>query len=292
MQTVYLDILFLINFSMDLLCFYLASRIMSVRMPVPRAVLASVLGGIYADAALCIAPAGVMSLVIDLLVCFLMCAFVFGKRNGFFFPTIVYFSVSMALGGFMSAIFNLLNRMGMNKAELREDSGDGISVWLFAILAAVSGLMTLAGGRFFRRSSSQKRVELNISYEEKQTRLCAMVDSGNLLREPISGRACVALDSKRAEEVFCHEIAVLSRLSGVDGGTLSSLSGKNARRVRLVPTSTASGSGMLIGVRADRVTVVGKKGEYEVDCIIVLCPMPKDSSPTGVSALVPCELVR
>ena len=152
-QTVYVDLLFMINFSMDFLCFFLTARILALPLSLPRTLLASALGGIYSDIALFITLGALPSLLLDIFVCVLICAIAFlkkGELSSLPLYIIVYFAISMALGGFMTAIFNLLN-----KADIPLESGasDGISVWAFAALAAVSGLLTFFGGRFFLPSS-------------------------------------------------------------------------------------------------------------------------------------------
>ena len=99
-EIVYVDLLFLINFSMDFLCFYITSRIMSTKLSSGRAVLASALGGIYSDIALFISVGTTLGVIIDLAVCALICAVAFYKRKEgrrLYLHILVYFAVSMAL---------------------------------------------------------------------------------------------------------------------------------------------------------------------------------------------------
>lgn len=287
-RTVYIDLLFLINFSMDFLCFYISSKIISARFSALRAVAASVVGGAYSGAALFISAGPVLSVAIDVLVCFFMCLIVFGgKRVGVIFSTLVYFSVSMALGGFMTALFNLLNRMGFSSLAGENAEGDGISVWLFALLAVVSGVFTLIGGRFFRRRSSQKSVTVLIRCGRKEKRLSAMVDSGNFLREPISGRACIAVEAQSLCGLVPDEVLAAAREERAFSSEL--VSDTFAKRLRVVPAHTAAGERLLIGVRADSVRIDAGKGAYESDAYIVLSRL---DAPLGAEALVPSELLN
>ena len=291
-QTVYIDLLFLINFSMDFLCFYVSSRIISVKLPTLRAVIASVIGGIYADAALFIPSGFWLSFVIDLAVCFVMCTIVFYKKEekNFFslFPTLVYFSVSMALGGFMTAIFNILNRMGFNKAVIDDGDSDGISVWLFAILALVSALLTLIGGKFFKRRSSVSSVELELVCGGKKRRIQAVVDSGNFLCEPISGKACIAVDIGALLGLVDNQLIDIAKSKELS--MLEKTGQKTMRRVRLVPARTAVGESMLIGLRMDAVRIDSGKGMYDTDAIIVMSELERDRC--GAKALVPAGLLK
>ena len=289
-QTVYLDLLFLVNFSMDFLCFYITSKIMSAKFSVPRVSLAAALGGIYADAALFLPYGKFWSLFIDILICFAICAVAFYKKRekGLILMSIVYFSVSMALGGFMTALFNLLNRMGFNEAVLGEDEGDGISVWLFALLALVSALLTLIGGRFFKGRSSVSSVTVELTYEKKKKIFSAIVDSGNFLRDPISGRPCIVVDSTLLEGIFPQKL-----LQMAEKGQLSvmGIEDENIKRnIRLVPTATAVGEKMMIGVRSDMIRIDSGRGFCESDAIVVISRI--GSLRDGAKALVPAEILK
>lgn len=293
-QTVYLDLLFLINFSMDFLTFYLASKILSLPLSMPRALVASALGGIYADASLFLPFGYIICLACDLIACSLMCAVAYGKRGRWSevpFYSLVYFAVSMALGGFMTAIFNLLNRAGLSELFGAEDaSSDGISLWLFFLLAAISGILTFLGGRFFRRRSSFRVAELTVSYDGKQATLRAFVDSGNLLREPIGGRACVVVSAASLDGVLPSELMSLSEQSGLSFSQIPELDRDSARRIRLIPSKTANGEGMMLGVIPDALRVKPPDTEaYEVEAVLVLSSAKRFSH--DAEALLPSELL-
>ena len=286
-QTVYIDLLFLINCSMDFLCFYIAAEIISVKLCVPRALVASLIGGAYAVLALFVSIASPFVVALDVAVCMLMCAVTFKKEQGLIFSSLVYFSVSMALGGFMTALFNLLNRMGFNKLILEEGQEDGISVWFFGILALLSGLFTSLSGRFFKKRSSIKNVSVIIEHKNSKQELRALVDSGNLLCEPISGKACIVVDIGSVGEVVPAEVLEIAKnreLLGVD-----SISPRILKNIRLVPTHTATADGMLIGFRADSVTLDTGKRRYDSDTYLVLSTIEPSLE---ARALVPAQLLN
>lgn len=284
-KTVYIDLLFLINFSMDFLCFYISSRILSVKLRLFRIGIASALGGIYSGAVLFWSLGGAMSLLIDLSVCFIMCLIVYaGKGSDILLSFLLYLAVSMALGGFMTAIFNLLREAGFGEGVSVEE--EGISVWLFALIALLSGFFTLLGGRFFKKRSSVRRAEVKILWEGRQAKLSALIDSGNLLREPISGRSCVVVDASALAGFLPEEILCASS-SGVLSG-LSCVSARYAKSIGIIPTATATGEGLLLSVRADRIEIDAGRGYYEADAVIALGRLGEGEA----SALVPAELIK
>ena len=286
-KTVYIDLLFLINCSMDFLCFYIAAGIISVRLNIPRTVAASVLGGIYAVLALFISVNAPFTVVIDIVMCIIMCAIAFKKEQGLIFSSLVYFSVSMALGGFMTALFNLLNRMGFNKLIVEEGQEDGISVWLFAMLALLGGLFTSLGGKFFKRRSAIKSVSVSIEHKNRKKVLSALVDSGNLLCEPISGRACIVVDIDAVADIIPNEVLEIAKSERIC--RFDNVSPRILKNIRLVPTHTATGEKMLVGFRADCVTLNTPERSYNSDAYLVLSNI--DNS-LDQRALVPAQLLN
>jgi len=288
-RTVYVDLYFMINFSMDFLCLYLTSRFLSHRMALWRGLISAALGGIYANVALFLnVDRGVM-LGIDILICVIICGIAFFSLSEWRRMPIyilVYTAISMVLGGFMTALFNLLNRTGIFEA-IRDSDGDGISVWLFALLAAISAAITFFGGDLFKSRMSRHEIELEITHEGKSKRIRGMGDSGNLLRDPISGRPCIVVDGEELRGVLPTELIELSKkgkISGLDG-----LDRGFGRRIVMIPAETVSGGGMLIGFRADSIAIYIKGKRKEVDAVIALSNIKKTAEGNG--ALVPTCLL-
>ena len=65
-QIVYADLLFLVNFTMDFLCFFVTARILCRPFKVWRCCIASVLGGVYSVVVLFAGFNAVIGLLADL----------------------------------------------------------------------------------------------------------------------------------------------------------------------------------------------------------------------------------
>lgn len=286
-QTVYVDLFFLVNFSMDFLCLYLTARILHRRVRMGRMLTGAALGGLYANVALFLPLSSMGALAIDVLACLLLCAVALweGKRTGFWRVATVFVAISAALGGTMTALFYLLNRTPL--ASLTVADGDGLSIWIFALLALLSGVITLLGGRLLGRHSKACAVELEILYGGRTLRLHALVDSGNLLCEPMSGRPCIVADVDALEGLLPCELLLAARRGDAMG--LGRIGQRHAARLRIIPTHTATGEQLLLGVRADRVTVDCGDEAREVDAWIALGRL--GASADGYEALLPSVLL-
>ena len=204
-QTVYIDIFFLINFSMDLLCFFITSRLLSHSLSPRRALIAAAVGGAYACGALFLPIGGLNAFLLDMAAGVAMSLLAVKKRGNIretLAYSVVYVAVCALLAGMMTALFSLLNRVGALALLDGESADDGVSVWLFALLAAVSGILALIGGGVWRRRSARRIGRVEISYGDAKITLRAFCDSGNLLREPVSDKLCIVVERGEMDKVL------------------------------------------------------------------------------------------
>lgn len=288
-QTVYVDLFFLVNFSMDFLCFYLTAKLLNREFSIGRALCGAAVGGVYADAALFFSLPSYLALCVDALAGALVCAIAFyQRRKAKALPlyVLVFVAISMALGGIMTALFHFFNRTDFFRAASGSDA-DGISVWIFALLAVVSGAITLLGGRFFSVRAAQRNAEVEITYEGKRLRLNAMTDNGNFLREPVSGSPCIVADLNAMSKILPAEVVAAAKKQR--SAEWERIPLRHMRRIRMIPTRTAAGEGLLLGLRPERVTVACGGERREVAAWIALAELGKTAG--GNEALLPAALL-
>ena len=285
-QTVYGDILFFVNFCMDFQCLFLSGKLLHRPFPLLRGVLFSALGALYACAALFLQVSGVVAFLADCSVCFLMCLGVFLTREGgvrsVLAPFALYFGVSMAVGGVMSGIAALLSHIETPMGEGTEDMSSGA----FFVLATLGGVATFLWGRMCQRRAKGKRAKLKLFYGGQQLSVHSMVDTANLLRDPIGGRPVILLDRRAARELLPREL-----LDALCHGerAVAALPYELARRVRWIPTATATGSGLLLAIEPDRAVLDAGRGATEVE--VLLTPVSLTVADREVKALLPAELI-
>jgi stage II sporulation protein GA (sporulation sigma-E factor processing peptidase) len=286
---VYADLLFLVNFSMDFLCFYLCARLLRRPMSLWRGMLASALGGVYAIAVLFLTVGKVPAFLLDALVCFALCAVaMMGKRERFRSLarlTALYLLISVLLGGVMTALYAQLNRIPGLTDRIE---ADGISTWLFFGMSVVSAVLTALWGRCFKRSTRKVAMRVTVEMGGRQAVLDGMCDSGNLLRDPISGKCVIPVEISRLEGVFPPALLRAAASTSVSE-QVAKLSGEYAKKVRLIPARTATGECMMLAVNPDCVYIQeqGEEEAHEVSALIA--PTKLTSKQDGIAALVPSE---
>ena len=287
-QDVFVDLLFLINFSMDYLCLFISSKILHRKLKFSKTLLASIVGGAYSVISVFLIIEPLLSIIIDVFVCLMICAICFAQKNQGFFSLFLSFflflGVSMMTGGCMTAIFNLLNRLDLPLDGL---DGDSISTYLFAIVATVAGLICLRHGQIVSRRSSITECSVCIKICNKDLEFKALADSGNLVKDPLSGKTVILLDrNKMSSEID---------ISPIDSFSKGSFSSSAFRGLRLIPINTAGGKGILTAFEADSITITyqDKKGrikQFNPDSLIALTEI--ENSAEGYEAIIPIEIIK
>ena len=182
----------------------------------------------------------------------------------------------------MSGMGALLARLELPFAV----SGEEISGGAFFLLAAAGGLCTFFWGHVSRRRAGQTRARLRVELGGREVCLLAMVDTANLLRDPVSGRP-VAIVAKGVLDPMLTP-ALQGAFCGTGG--VGALGHSEARRVRLIATHSVTGEGLLVAIAPDRAWLDTGRGEVEVEVLLAQSELQLGFD--ECQALLPAELIR
>ncbi len=288
-QDVYIDLLFLINFSMDYLCIFICSRILHRRVRAAKMLIAAAVGGAYSVLALFLSFISWLEILIDCTVGMLMCTIVFLERgrsiSSLFLSSFLFTGVSMMTGGCMTAIFNLLNKLALPLGSVVSDS---ISTYIFAILAAIAGVISLKSGQAISRHAPIKECRLSVKYCGRELFFLGFADSGNLVRDPLSGRAVIFL-----ERTVMEKEIPLDFIDDFAKGKIKNTAA--CKDLRLIAIKTASGSTLAVAAKPEALRVEfendkGKKTSLDIDALI--SPADIGKSTLGYTAIIPSEIIK
>ncbi|MBQ8432024.1 MAG: sigma-E processing peptidase SpoIIGA [Clostridia bacterium] len=283
----YADLYFLINASMDLLCLMISASLLHRRLGRLRGLLAAALGGGYALLSLLLGWDGLGGFFADVLAAFLLCALATGTRHGFWRATLritpVFLFVSMTLGGIMTALYSCLNRL-----QLPFDAweGENLSAWSFALVGCLAALVTAKGGRFWKRAKKTVTVQIEAVLFGTSVTLYALEDTGNLLRDPVSGKSVIVADLAALASAL-PPILVQACHRG-DCTHWLTQGGDDARRTRPVVAHTAGGQRLLLAILPDALYITKHGERYAADYLIAPTPMP-NALPTGLNAVIAAD---
>lgn len=278
---VYLDLVFLLNLCVDYLMLLAAGRLAGEVLRRPRLLLGAVLGGLYACGIFLPGLGFLERPLCRICVGVLMALLAYGGSVHLLRCTLVFFGVSAALGGAILAV-TLLGGQSMTMKNGIFYSGMDLRILLLAA-AGCYVMLTLVFGRGARHGLRELRTA-EVRLNERKVCLTALVDTGNTLSDPVTGRPVLVAEGARLGGLFPPEsrpepeelrdpTAALERLSA----------GREGRRWRLLPyRAVGISSGLLLALRTDGVRV----GETDYGPILVaLSPTPV-SDGGGYNALI------
>lgn len=249
-QTLYGDILFLVNFTMDFLALYVTAAILHRKHKLLPYCISAAVGAIYGVAACFISCTVITGILINLAVSCVMCRIVFGKS--FLTPLALFYSIGCLLGGVMTCLYSYMKTMSVSPSAFDEGSrtlGGGVPLGWMAAVALVTSFAAIAGGRIVNKKRACYEVTVEIDNGEKKLAFNGICDSGNLLREPISSKPVIILE-KRA---FLNIIPYKYRDFYENEGQIPEMFTEFA----LIPSKTVNEEKLLMGYVPKSVSVNG-----------------------------------
>ena len=256
MTVVYLDEVFLLNFVVDYLLLLAAGRLSGEVLRRRRLALGAALGAAYAGAVflpglgflihpLCKVGAGVLSVLVG-----------YGGSPRLLRVTLVFFAVSAAFGGGIFALQLLGSRSLVLSNGVISSPLD-----LKLVLLSAAGcyvLITLLFQRAARHSPRRELAPAVVELGERRVALTALVDTGNTLTDPVSGRPVLVAEGTKLDGLFPPGTAP-TKAELRDPATALERLGRAGLRCRLLPYQAVGVEcALLLALRVDRVKVDGE----------------------------------
>lgn len=281
MPVVYIDVLFLINFSADYLVLLTVGKLRRIRLRRPRLICGALFGGLYALPAFVLIPSYPLLLLSVLLsgAAMALLGLGFPGWRRYLSCLLLLYLVSFLYGGAISVLFSLFVRLF---GRLKPTGDVGGKVLVFLVLFLLSGLFT-ALSRRLRAGGAPREIGCRVTVGETTRNLTLMTDSGCLLREPMTGRAVVLLSAKAAEGL------VPSALLSTEEGIEPTLAYEEKKRYYLIPYQTVSGKRLMHGYRPDR-CLLGEGRRAREEAVLIGLVRDGHGIPEGCDGIVSAEI--
>lgn len=257
--TVYIDILFLVNLTVD---YFLLRSVAEVRRLVfrrLRLLLGAAVGAVYSCLVFFPALSIGYTLVGKLLASAAVTFAAFGARSkkSYLRTFLLFHAASALFAGLTFALELTLSpqKLVWSNGEVYIDLSAGM---LIACAAAAYGVLWLCS-----RLGGTKRetyVPLTVAAGGKEITAVALCDTGNLLCDPLTGASVAVVGFRTVLPLFPADVAAAfmkNDLSAIENGGWRT-------RVCFVPCSTVTGGGLLPAFRPDRVLINGKDTEKKI----------------------------
>ena len=248
LHKVYIELVFADNFIVNLLILLLASRLTKTRIRWGRFCAAGALGGAYACVAFGMGDA-FLWLPVKIAVGFAMCFAAFSKRGerGFWKNACAFWASSFVLvGAVYASMLSFGEPATIGGAVIVRAPVRFILVGLF-VGAVVMDLLARVKRRVRERENQTETIVLELN--GRKTLVKAFVDSGNMVREPLSGLSVVFLSRAATQELLGNNLLAL--MYGQEPAQTD--------RLRIIPCCTAAGQGLFYGIEIDGVSLKDSK---------------------------------
>lgn len=251
-MTVYVDVLFALNAAINFLMLRVSARICGAQMKTLRLVLAASLGGLYAVGSLLPKCAFLTHPLCKMFVWALMLVLAFGVGKKTVRLALLFLAASFAFGGVMFALVSVL---GTGVMLLGTGAYYPVSAGALLVMAGVTYLVSwLVFSRLGEHTGGQI-VALTLRADGRSVPLRALRDSGNTLKDPITGEAVLVVSwqiacqlfpqAKLRQADFCDAALVAQRLAQI----------APAAKPRLIPyRAVGTQAGLLAAIRCEVIT--------------------------------------
>ena len=130
---------------------------------------------------------------------------------------------------------------------------------------------------FFSNAESEGSVDVEISFLSNKAVVSAFIDSGNLAVDPMDMSPVLLIKKDVAKRILPENIIELSDIDSLDRSV--------KKRIRLIPVSRGGQTHVLVGVKADRVSIIGKDRTEELSVTLAIDKEGGDYG--GYMALMP-----
>ena len=273
-MTIYIDVVFLENLVMNSIILIASGIILKKKLKWIRIILASSLGAIYTIIGYISVLQIYSNLVLKVILSILIIYIAFNPQTvkQLWKDILIFYLTSFVFGGVAFALIYVVKPQ-----EILMKNGLFLGTYplkTVLLAAIVAFIVIIAAFAIVKTKFSKKDMfcDVEVELNNKKIRTRAMIDTGNLLKEPITNTPVIVLEHTLLYECVPKEI--LDNLESILGGELVKISeeirNEYISRLKLIPfASLGKQNGMLVGIKADSLKIIQDEQEKESKNVIV-----------------------
>ena len=280
-MTIYVDVVLLENLYMNYIILFGTGYIIRLKIKHLRILLSSLIGAIYAI----LAYAGIFPMYANIFVkivlsiCMVYIAFYPKNIKGMVKELIVFYLVSFALGGCAFALLYIVRPQDIFMK-------DGVYIGTYPIKIALLGgivgfIVTYIAFKVVKTRMTKNELiyDMVIKIKDKELTTKVMLDTGNMLKDPISNMPVVLVEKSILYPILPKELLENSKnILGGDFKENEYINNEYRTRLRIIPfTSVGKQNGMMLGIKVDKIKIITDVDEVINDNAII-CVYEKEFS--------------
>ena len=273
-MTVYIDVVFLENLILNVIILYATSLIAKTNLKIIRTLISASIGSIYAIMYYIFQIGLYSNIIFKFVLSVIMIYVAFNPKE---FKTllkvlILFYLTSFVFGGASLSVIYLVNAQRINIQN-------GMIIGKYTMNTIFTGIIIafiviVIAFKIIKSKISKNDLYCDIRFKinNKEIKTKAMLDTGNLLKEPITNIPVVVVEHKLLYDVIPNEI--LDNIENILGGDLEDISDEvksdYISKLKVIPfTSLGKQNGILLGIKADELIVEEMNGEKKIDKVII-----------------------
>ena len=293
-MTAYIDLIILENFFMNAIILYTTSKLLNKKIFIKRIVLSSLVGTVYVFT-LCFKLSNVVLNVSKVIMGFILVKVCYRSKSFkvIMKQTAVYFFSSFIYAGCALGFVHIVKPKVIYIVNGIIIGGEYIFeiVGISAILCLV--LIKMSIKLIKLKSSLNKKnmiATLKIYNKGKSISLRALVDTGNLLNDPITHDPVIIVYKEKVRALFDNK--VLEKIDSFNGGDFKDDDFINTE-VRVIPyTSVGQSKGIIAVCRVDKIKLEYQDEENEINNVLIGFYNEKLSINDKYSALIGLQILE
>ena len=273
-MTIYLDVVIVENLIMNAIIIYATAIVLKVTIKHLRIIISSLIGAVYSVLSYISDLEIYNNLFLKVFLSVVMVYIAFIPKNVKLLlkQILIFYLTSFLFGGVAFALIYVIkpqeilmkNGLFLGMYPLK-------TVFLGAVIATI---ILITAFKVVKNNITKKDMMcyVVIEIDNKSTKIKAMLDTGNMLKEPISGLPVIVIENTALYELLPKEI--LENLEEILGGDFQKIPEdiKNTyiSKLKWIPySSLGKQNGMLIGIKADKIVVEKDDQIIEHDDVII-----------------------
>lgn len=270
-MTIYIDLILLENIVMNYIILVATSIISKSRISLIRSLISATIGSIYSILNYFIVFDTYTNLALKLLISAIMIKIVFDSKKIkiFFKQLIMFYLTSFTFGG---VTFMLLFFINPKNVVFDGNHLVGLYPIKVTIIGGIVGFIIISiVAIIIKNKLNQNNIiyDLKIKHEGKTIILKTLIDSGNLLKDPITNMDVIIVEKDSLKDLLDKE--AFEYINKMKKGNLLQESFENIHKYKFkfIPfSSLGNENGMLIGFKADCVEIYGEEENIRNDVVI------------------------
>ena len=274
--TVYWDIMFLINFTIDYIILYSTAKTVFLKRNFFKMILGAAIGGIYGI--FIFEKSIVFNILTYILVTLLILYVAFSELNFKIIST--FYIISFLFGGISNYLNNMYGVIKMSNGFIFVENN------LFAVLMGVilSSFIIVISLKLIKRNViKHKQIKtVDIFFEGKSVTVSGMLDTGNLLLDPITKYPVILVSFDDIEKIISSD---LKKFLEEKENLCVNINRKIINKIRLIPYKNSNSNDVLKGFKPDYI-VIKEEDERKITDVIIAVTYNKLSENNEFNAIL------